>query len=414
MDRPIDPRVRRSRRLRLALRVVGVVLGLAVLALLLAGWARPSVRRQGIRTAVVARGPLEATVTASGTVVPEHEQVLSSPLDTRLLEVLVPPGTAVQQGQALVRLDVGEATLALEKLGEQIALKHVESQSESIATRQTLTDLQAQRDIRKLEVESASLTVERNQALFDKGIVSGNDLRAAQMELEKARLELRRLEENVQQTGRASAARLHKLELERSILGKERDEAARLLELATARADRDGVLTYVLQDEGASVHRGDVIARVADLGSFRIETRVPDVRATSLATGMAARVALGDTILDGQVSRILPEVENGTITVLVDLMQRTHAGLRPNRRVDVHLVTARTEGTLCVARGPVVRLGAGDVLFVVRGDAAVRTPVRLGIANFAQQEILEGLAEGDEVVISDMSEYAHVKEVKLR
>jgi HlyD family secretion protein len=135
---------------------------------------------------------------------------------------------------------------------------------------------------------------------------------------------------------------------------------------------------------------------------------------TKLVTGMGARVSIGDTLLDGQVSRILPEVENGTITLLVDLVQRAHPSLRANRRVDVHLVTARSEGTLRVARGHVVHTDEGQVLFVIHGEAAIRTPVKLGIASFEHQEILEGLSEGDKVVLSDMSDYANVREVKLR
>jgi HlyD family secretion protein len=357
---------------------------------------------------------VEATLTASGTIVPKNEQVISSPFDTRLLAVLVPPGAAVRRGDALVRLDVGEAQLAFDKLAEQVTLKQVEIQSESITSRQTLADLSTQRDISRLDVESDSLAVERNRALVDKGVIAADDLRAALTKLEKSRLERRRLDDMVVRSAEAAEARVHQLELQRSILCKERDEAARQLELATARADRDGVLTWVLQDEGATVRRGDVVARVADLDAFRVEARVPDVRATSLSPGLAVHVAMGDTLLDGQVARVLPEVENGAITVLVDLLQGSHPGLRPNRRVDVHLVTARTAWALRVGRGPVLRSATGDAVFVVRGDALVRTRVRLGIAGFAEQEVLEGLVEGDEVVISDMSDYAHVQEIKLR
>lgn len=414
MDRPLDPRVQRRRKIR---RFAAAGIAIALVAWLLTsvpGWVRPTVKRDRIRTAVVARGPLEATLTASGTVVPEKEQVLSCPVDTRLLKVLLVPGSPVKQGDPIVQLDVSATRLSLERLNEQLALKRVETQSESIATRQTLVDLEAQRDIAKLEVESNEITLERNQALFDKGIVAENDVRAARTNLERARLELRRLEGSLTNTGRASEARLQKLALERSILQKERDEAARQLELATARADRDGVLTWVMQDEGASVRRGDVLARIADLSSFRVEAHIADMHSTRLVMGMGARVSIGDTLLDGQVSRILPEVENGTITLLVDLVQRAHPSLRANRRVDVHVVTARSEGTLRIARGHIVHTGEGLAVFVVRGEAAIRTPVQLGISSFEHQEILEGLSEGDEVVLSDMSDYAKVREVKLR
>lgn len=414
MDRPLDPHVQKQRRRRRVAAAVGAVALLAWFVASVPGWVRPRVKRERIRTAVVERGPLEATLTASGTVVPEKEQVLSCPVDTRLLEVLCQPGARVRQGDPVVRLDVSASRLDMERLDEQLALKRVEVQSESIATRQALVDLEAQRDIARLEVESSEIALERNQTLYEKGIVAENDVRAAQTARERARLELRRLEQSLLNTRRASAARLDKLGLERSILQKERDEAARLLELATARADRDGVLTWVLQDEGAAVQRGDALARIADLSSFRVEARIADLHGALLQSGMAARVGVGDTLLDGQVSRILPAVEDGTMTLLVDLVQAAHPSLRPNRRVDVHLVTSRSEGTLRVARGNVVHTGDGQAVFVVHGETAVRTPVRLGIASFEHQEVLDGLAEGDEVVISDMSDYASVREIKLR
>lgn len=414
MDRPLDKSIPRQRTLR---RVIGLGVSLAVIVWLLANvpaWVRPSIKRDRIRTGIVERGLLEATLTASGTVVPEKEHVLSSPVETRLLQVLLLPGTSVRKGDAIVQLDVSVTRLELERLNEQLALKRVEAQSESIATRQTLVDLEAQRDIAKLEVESNELAVERNQALFDKGIVAENDVRSAKTDLERSRLEKHRLEESLLNTGRASEARLDKLSLERNILQKERDEAARQLELATARADRDGVLTWVLQDEGATVHRGDVLARIADLSSFRVEAHIADMHGSSVSPGMAARVSVGDTLLDGYVSRILPEVENGTMTLLVDLVQHDHPSLRPNRRVDVHLVTARSEGTLRLDRGHIVNTKEGQAVFVVHGETAIRTPVRLGISSFEHQEILGGLSEGDEVVLSDMSDYAGSREVKLR
>lgn len=414
MDRPLDPKVQRNARRR---RLVWGAVTLAALSWLVAfapAWIRPSVRRDRIRTAPVESGALEATLTASGTVVPEREHVISSPIETRVLEVLKTPGAVVTKGDPIFELDVNQSRLVVETLEEQIALKRNEAAREQIAAQQKILALEKQIEIKKLELESFEIALDRKQKLFDKGVVSEDDLRSARVDVKRARIELRQLEESVRWTREATDVQLEKLELERRIQEKERDQARRELLLATACSDHDGVLTWAIQNQGTTVRQGDVIARVADLSSFRVEARISDVHGPSLNPGLPARVQVGAEILDGTVRRVLPEVENGVLTVLVDLERSTHAALRPNLRVDVHLVTARKESTLRVKRGPYVRVDDGDAVFVVRGDAAVRTPVEFGIASFDHHEVLAGLVEGDEVIISDMSDYRRVKEVKIR
>jgi HlyD family secretion protein len=82
--------------------------------------------------------------------------------------------------------------------------------------------------------------------------------------------------------------------------------------------------------------------------------------------------------------------------------------------VDVHAVTEQRTDALCLRRGPLLNVDGSDWVFVVRGEEAVRTPITIGLSNFEMYEITSGLAEGDEVIISDMSDYRNSKEVKLR
>jgi len=107
-------------------------------------------------------------------------------------------------------------------------------------------------------------------------------------------------------------------------------------------------------------------------------------------------------------------VENGIVRLEVVLRQPDHPQLRPNLRVDVDVVSERHEGVLTVRRGSVIATDAGHALFCIRGTEAVRRNVRLGITNFERTEILEGLKEGDEVILSDMSDYANRKEIRIR
>ena len=114
------------------------------------------------------------------------------------------------------------------------------------------------------------------------------------------------------------------------------------------------------------------------------------------------------------MTKIRPTVQNGIVTFEVALDESDHAVLRPNLRVDVHAVTEQRMDTLCLKRGPILNVRGHEYMFVVRDDKAIRTRITIGLSNFEEYEITEGLSEGDEVIISDMSDYFKAKEVQLR
>ena len=179
------------------------------------------------------------------------------------------------------------------------------------------------------------------------------------------------------------------------------------------KSDRDGVLTWVLSQEGALVRRGDVIARIADLTSFRVDGTVSDIHAGRLRTGMAAVVRANDVDLQGTVTEVLPTVENGVLRFTVALSEPSHAALRPNLRTDVLVVTERKARALRIKRGPFADNAAVQA-FVVRGDRAIRVPIQVGLTGVDDVEIVSGVSEGDEVIISDMKDYLHLAEVWIK
>ncbi len=137
------------------------------------------------------------------------------------------------------------------------------------------------------------------------------------------------------------------------MLAKEREEAARCLELGTAISNRAGVLTWVIPSEGAAVHRGDEIARIADLRSFRVEGTVSDVHSARLTAGQPAVIRMGDSALTGRVTQILPAIQDGAITFHVTLDRRYDPRLRPNQRVEVQVATAHKDDVIRVQAGRV-------------------------------------------------------------
>lgn len=414
MDRELDVSFRRrlvGRRVALG---GGTVALLVAGLLLLPGWLRPSIARERIRTGTVDRGPIEGVVEASGTVIPAFEGVLSSPIEARVEKILKRPGEAVREGEEILKLDTSTSRLRLQTLDDQLAKKVNEQEQVRLGLEKNLSDLRGQIESQRLDVEALRYRVEQNRKLRTDGLVSEQTLNAMEVEAKKAQIQLAQLEESVRSARRSTDAQLQGLELDLRILRKERDEARRQLDLATTRSDRSGVLTWVVPREGATVPRGEVIARISDLDSFRVEAMVSDVHAPKLRPGLPVRVKVGGEDLPGRLGQIYPTIENGAVKLAVDLDDSRHPRLRNNLNVDVLIVIDSRAGALRVPRGPFSQNGADGQVFVVRGDRAVRRDVRFGISGYDHYEVLAGLEAGDEVILSDMSDYTHLEQVNLK
>jgi HlyD family secretion protein len=415
MDRELDVTFRRKRLMR---RVIGAILPVTLVAAVFIWGPRlinPSIARARIRTAKVDKGPIEATITASGTVVPEFEGVISSPVNARVLKILKGPGAVLSKGDPILELDLNESRLAVEKLNRQIELKQNQQAKAKLDLENTLIDLQSRLEIKNLEYKASNAATARNRVLRRHGLMSEERLREVELIEEKAALELKQLEESKRNAQASTKTQLEGLALEMKTLEQERVEAQRQLELATTKSDRHGVLTWVINEEGATVQKGAVLARIADLSAFRVEATVSDVHANRLSFGQPVRVKVNDELaLSGAIARINPTVNNGVITLVVSLGDKSNAQLRSNLRVDALIATERKDGVLRVRKGPSMSGEGVRDIFVVRGDVALKTAAKFGVAGPDHYEVIQGLLEGDEIIISDMTDYMHVTEVKLR
>lgn len=416
MDRPIDPSFKRRQLIRRILfAVLGSVLVVGVLVWL-TGWIRPSVARSRIRTATVDIGPIEATITASGTVVPESEQVISTPIDARIIKILKRPGAVLSRGQPILQLDISASLLALERLNEELALKENQRVRLKLDLEKTVNDLQSRWQLQNLNLQSRRERLEPDHKLHELGALSGDQLRQSELEAEKAGIELKAIENSLRITRQSTQAQLDGLSLEMKILRREIAEAKRQMELASTQTDRDGVLTWVTPEEGATIYKGQAIARMADLSSFCVKATVSDIHATRLAIDLPVRVKVNDDhYLQGHITRIQPTIENGVVNLEIGLENKSSPLLRSNLQVDAYIVTARKNNVFRIKKGPFINGGEGvhDV-FVIRDGVALKTPVHIGISSFESYEVAEGLVQGDEVIISDMRDYEHLQKVKVK
>lgn len=414
MDRPIDPSFSRRRWMkRISLTAVGAG---ALLALFAWGPAflTPSVSRARVRTGLVCIGPIESTLTASGTVVPEFEQVLAAPISARVLRILKKPGDVVRKGEPIVELDVSDSESEVKTIDNKVSMKQNEQGQLRISLENTLIELKSQLEIKGLEAQSLELEVGQNRKLRQENLVSDEQLRKSEVQWRRAQIELIKLEESIRNAEKSTQAQLAGRAIEMTILQQEKQDKERLLRLATMQSDRAGILTWVVQEVGSVIGQGEVIARVADLGSFRVEATLSDVHAGRLTPGLPARVRVNEAMLDGAITSILPTIKDGVMTMVIGLKDKANANLRSNLRVDVYVVSGHKDRTLKIKRGPGIPGEGTHDVFVIRGGHALKTPVQIGLSSFEESEVVAGLMEGDEVIISDMTDYMARKEIRVR
>jgi len=413
MDREIAPEVRKRRLLR---RIAVAVIAVAAAGVCLAAtveWLRPSLDRHTIDIARVERGSIEAVLEANGTVVPLAEQVVSSPVEARVLRVSHRAGDRVKAGDELLALDTSASRLEAARLDDTFAQKQSADMELRLRLEESVATLRAQIEQKKLDAQIVHYAAEQKTKLRSEGLIAEQDALGATAVAKKTDIELRQLEEALARALRSRDLQLSASRADLSMAERERTESRRQLELAMLRADRDGVLTSIINEQGATVRRGDIVARIADLSSYRVEGTISDVHAARLAPGMRVHVMLDNTTIDGTMESVDPRIVSGVVKFYVALDQPSHPRLRNNQRVDMTIVTGSRNGTLVVRRGALARSDDAHA-FVVRGRTAVRVPVRFGLAGRDRIEVLGGLRGGDEVVVSDVSEIEDVREVRLK
>lgn len=418
MDRELSPEMLRRKRLYTALKIVLPLVLVGGAVVYGAGLIAPSIAKETLRTASVERGAVEAVIEASGTVVPELDRVLTSPIDARVMKVLKRAGDSVAKGEAIVMLDLAASELALEKLSDNVARK-TNQQAQLAATLEgRLIKLDNQIRLKRRDITLDSIKYLQNRALFDKTYISQQELNQFDTQLQKSRDELDALLKEYANAKTASRLEQEGVALEIGSLRKEERQSRRELDQAAARAETNGILTWVVQTEGANIGRGGVLARIADLSSYRIDASVSDVHRDRLRTGLPVKVRIGETRTEGVISSILPNIDNGILKFTVALAGTAHTLLRPNLQAEVFVETAKNATTLRVKKGVFLRGSGEQYVFVLTRNgtrlAAERRTVKIGLIGAEMCEILSGLQAGDEVILSNMNDYQHLQRIAIK
>lgn len=414
MDRDLTPAQRRAPLWSLAAKVA---LGAALLGA--AGWSgerylRPSIARGDVRIETVERGPLVATITAQGIVVPLERQTLSSPVAAEIRSVAVSLGEHVARGDVIMQLDTTASKLELSNLEEKLALNRAQLRSQDLQLTDSIRQARSRRDLRAIDLESREARTRRLEQLGQSGIVSEAELTEARLDVKRTRVEIEQIDAEIVSLAARREAELERLELEHSILDKQRADQARRVEMSSVRAPFDGIVTELPQRAGAVAAVGAPLATVAAQTSFGVEAGLSDFYAPQLKPKQRVRVRASTSELKGYLSRILPAADSSRLMLYIELDDPAPAGLHVNMRVDVDLILAEKPDVLHVQRGAALEGGGVAQVFVIEGSQAVRKAVRLGLSGAQRVEIVDGLAAGDEIIVSDVSAFESLSSIRIR
>jgi HlyD family secretion protein len=412
------PARKNQRRVRYAVYAVACV---AAVALITFGLSRlpkaaPSVPRGTVWPDTVKRGQMLRQVRGLGTLVPEEIRQVAAPVEGRVERIYSKAGEEVGAGTVLVELS--NPTLQQAAVDVQYQIKSAEAELNNIRARLESDRMTQQAATAQIQAEykQARIQLDTDEQLAKEGLVPAITLRIARVRVEqlanRLEIEQKRVASTSQSTAAQMASQQARIEQLRAQLRLNQEQVASL----QVRAGTNGVLQQVTVEVGQQITPGTNIARVADPSSLKAVLQIPETQIKDIRLGLPAAVdTRGAGIIPGIVQRIDPAVQNATVLVDVRLEGGLPQGARPDLSVDGTIEIERLDNVLYVGRPASGAAQSNITLFRVEpgGQEAVRVPVRLGRTSVNTVEVLEGLKEGDTVILSDTSQWDNVDRLRL-
>ena len=392
MDREIPKEVRNKERNKKIIRfsaigIVGII-GISVLISLL----RTGVQKKDLVFSTVDKGTIEVSVSASGKVVPAFEEIINSPINTRIVEVYRKGGDSVDVGTPILKLDLQSTETDYKKLLDEEEMKRYKLDQAKVNSQTKLSDMAMQIKVSEMKLARMKVELRNEQYLDSLGAGTTDKVRQAELSYNTSRLEL---DLNMFRKGLA--------------------EMKRTLDDAQIRSPRKAILTYINNQIGAQIPQGGQVAIISDLSHFKVDGEIADTYGDRVAAGGKAIVKIGSEKLEGIVSSVTPLSKNGVISFSVQLKEDNNKRLRSGLKTDVYVMNAVKEDVLRIANASYyVGRGEYDLFVMTSDDEIVKRKVQLGDSNFEFVEVVSGLNPGDKVVVSDMTNYKNKNKLKVK
>ncbi|WP_460878496.1 efflux RND transporter periplasmic adaptor subunit [Rhodanobacter koreensis] len=413
-DRMVEVKPNRKRRLIL----LGV--GVAVLALLV--WLAPGIGRlfsasasvssSRLAFATVERGPFVRDIAAEGKVVAAVSPTLYATYGGAVT-LQVHAGDTVKKGQVLAVIDSPELHNKLAQEQSKADAMQVDYLQAQVDARTKRSDLQKAFDNAQIDEKSAETTLDRTQKAFAAGAAKGVEVDQAKDVLEKARITLAHAKSDLGMNNDSLKFNIQSKKLAHDNQMLVVQDLQRQVDDLNVKSPVDGQVGQLFIAERATVAKDAQLVSVIDLSALQVEMQVPESFARDLGIGMSGEISGNGNVWKGLVSAISPEVVNGEVAARLRFDGQTPKQLRQNQRLSVRVLLDKRDNVLTVQRGSFVDESGGSYAYVVRNGIATKTPIRVGASSIDKVEILDGLKEGDRIVISGTDSFKNAQTVAI-
>jgi HlyD family secretion protein len=413
-DRMVEVKPNRKRRLIL---MGGGIVVLALLVWLAPGIGRlfsasASVSSSRLAFATVERGQFVRDIAAEGKVVAAVSPTMYATYGGAVT-LQVHAGDTVKKGQVLAVVDSPELRNKLaqeQSKADAMQVDYLQSQADARSKR---SDLQKAFDNAQIDEKSAETNLSREQKASDAGAATGAAVDQAKDLLEKARITLAHAKSDLGMNNDSLNLNIQSKKLAHDNQLLVVQDLERQVDDLNVKSPVDGQVGQLFIAERATVAKDAQLLSVIDLSALQVEMQVPESFARDLGIGMSGEISGNGNTWKGLVSAISPEVVNGEVSARLRFAGETPKQLRQNQRLSVRVLLDKRDNVLTVQRGSFVDESGGSYAYVVRDGIATKTPIRVGASSIDKVEILDGLKEGDRIVISGTDSFKNAQTVAI-
>ena len=408
---------KRKRQIAVSAVVIMVVAALTVAVYRLRP-AAPTVERGVVWPDVVKRGSMLRQVRGVGSLVPAQEAVLQIPAETdaTVVRIRMLPGSLVKPDSVLMEMSNPQVEQASVDADLQLKAAEAEYQSQRMTLESSLMNQKAGAATVQADYTQAQLQAQTDKALYDLGVISGLAYKASKGKSDELTTRYGLEGERLTSTQKAIDSQLAEQQAKVDEMRVLAELKKKQLEALKVRAGIDGVLVELPLHVGEHVSPGTMLAKVVQPNHLMAELKVAETQARDVQIGEPASVDTHNGVISGEVMRVDPAVQNGTVTVDVKLTGELPKGARPDLSVDGTVDLERLDNVLYVGRPAFGQENSTISLFKVGPDGheATRVPVKVGRASVNSIQIVDGLHEGDTVILSDMSRWDSTDRIRLQ
>lgn len=414
MDRKITEKEQRSKKNRLYVKF-GIILSIiVVLIVLLINVLQPKLSLSAIETNTVQVGSINVSIGAIGTIVPYYEEIITSPISSKILNVYKKSGEELKTGDAILELDLSSANVDMRAERNNVEIMKQRLYTNKANAMRKLKDLEIQIEIEEMKLKRMKVQVTNEHYLDSIGVSTKDMVRKSEMDYEVARLQLLQLKNSFEELDRTTELDNHVQELEYASAYEKLMIKEKQIGEARVIAPHNGTLSWVNDQIGVNVDAGTQLAILSDLSRFKVNAEVSQSYANKLSVGNTAEVKVGNKRLTGIVSNVIPAVEDGKIKFTVSLNQDNDESLRTGLKIDVYVVHSVIDDVMKIANksyysGP----GSYDI-WVIDNKIAEKRTVELGESSSTDVEVISGLQPDEVIILSNMARYKDKTKLRIK